>query len=142
MSKVGIDSFLLDCHTNDNLAEIEAAYGVKGFAVVIRLWQKIYSEKGYYCEWSDRSPLLFLAKWFGGNSEVDLKLINDVVSIAIKNGIFDKEIYGKYSVLTSEGIQNRYFDVVKRRNEVEVIEEYLLIDVENQNVCKKSISVV
>lgn len=141
MSKVGIDSFLLDCHTNDNLAEIEAAFGIKGFAVVIRIWQKIYSEKGYYCEWSERSPLLFLAKWFGGNSEVDLKLINDVVLTALGNGIFDKKLYDEYSILTSEGIQNRYFDVVKRRNEVEVIEEYLLINLENHNVYKKSISV-
>lgn len=56
MAKVGIESFLLDCHTNDNMAEIEAAYGIKGFAVIVKLWQKIYSDKGYYCEWIERSP--------------------------------------------------------------------------------------
>ena len=42
MAKVGLESFLLNCHTNDNLAEIEAIYGIKGFAVIVRLWQKIY----------------------------------------------------------------------------------------------------
>lgn len=51
VAKIGIPSFLLDCHTNDNMSEIEAEYRLKGFAVVVRLWQKIYSEKGYYCEW-------------------------------------------------------------------------------------------
>ena len=142
MAKKGIDSFLMNCHTNENLSEIEAAYGIKGFAIIVRLWQKIYSEKGYYCEWSERSPLLFLANWFGGNSGVDLNLIKEVVSTALKNGIFDKELYEKYDILTSDGIQKRYFDVVIRRSEIEVIEENLLVSVANfnGNVSKNNIS--
>lgn len=129
MAKVGIDSFLLDCHTNDNISEIEAEYGVKGFAVVVRLWQKIYCEKGYYCEWAERSPLLFLSNWFGGNSGVTVSLINGIVSRCLKNGIFDTEMYENYSILTSARIQKQYFDVVKRREEVLVKKEYLLVSV-------------
>lgn len=129
MAKVGIDSFLLDCHTNDNISEIEAEYGVKGFAVVVRLWQKIYSEKGYYCEWVERSPLLFLSNWFGGNSGVTVSLITDIVKRCLKNGMFDAGMYEKYSVLTSARIQKQYFDVVKRREEILVKKEYLLISV-------------
>lgn len=142
MAKEGIDSFLLDCHTNENLSELEASFGIKGFAVIVRLWQKIYSEKGYYCEWIERSPLLFLANWFGGNSGVDLNLIKEVIATALRIGIFNQELYDKYSVLTSEGIQRRYFDVVKRRSELTIIEEYLLVSVDNLrgNVNKKSIS--
>ena len=132
--KEGLESFLLNCHTNDNLAEIEAIYGIKGFAVVVRLWQKIYSEKGYYCEWTERSPLLFLAKWFGGNSGVDINLINEVVKTALQNGLFNKSLYDRYHILTSDGIQKRYFDVAKRRKEVEVIQEYLLVSVANLEV--------
>ena len=143
MAKEGIDSFLLNCHTNENLSEIEAAYGIKGFAVIVRLWQKIYSEKGYYCEWTERSPLLFLSTWFGGGSGVELNLINEVVGTALRNGIFDADLYDKYHILTSDGIQTRYFEVVKRRASVEVIDEYLLVSVDNLrgNVCRKSISV-
>ena len=151
MAKVGIESFLLDCHTNDNMAEIEAAYGIKGFAVIVKLWQKIYSDKGYYCEWIERSPLLFLSQWFGGNSGVDLNLINQVVNHAIKIGIFNESMFSKYAILTSERIQRQYFDVVKRRTEIEVIDEYLLVSVANfkgnvniigKNVCKNSTSKV
>lgn len=158
MAKVGIESFLLDCHTNDNMAEIEAAYGIKGFAVIVKLWQKIYSDKGYYCEWIERSPLLFLSQWFGGNSGVDLNLINQVVYHAIKIGIFNESMFSKYAILTSERIQRQYFDVVKRRTEIEVIDEYLLVSVANfkgnvniigknvcrnkENVCKNSTSKV
>ena len=142
MAKEGIDSFLLDCHTNENLSEIEASFGIKGFAVIVRLWQKIYSEKGYYCEWIERSPLLFLANWFGGNSGVDLNLIKEVIATALRIGIFEQELYEKYSILTSEGIQRRYFDVVKRRTELTIVEEYLLVSVDNLrgNICKISIS--
>ena len=143
MAKEGIDSFLLDCHTNDNISEIEAEFGVKGFAVIVRLWQKIYSEKGYYCEWIERSPLLFLSNWFGGNSGVTVNLINEIVNRCLENGIFSKQIYEKYSVLTSERIQKQYFDVVKRREAVPVIEEYLLVSVDKikGNVYRNSISV-
>lgn len=143
MAKEGIDCFLLDCHTNDNISEIEAEFGVKGFAVIVRLWQKIYSEKGYYCEWIERSPLLFLSNWFGGNSGVTVNLINEIVNRCLENGIFNKQIFEKYSVLTSERIQKQYFDVVKRRETIPVNEEYLLVSVDKikGNVNKKSIYV-
>lgn len=129
MAKEGIPSFLLDCRTNDNISEIEAEYGVKGFAVVVRLWQKIYAEKGYYCEWIERSPLLFLSNWFGGNSGVTVSLINEIVNRCLKNGIFDAGMYENYSILTSARIQEQYFGAVKRREEILVQKEYLLISV-------------
>lgn len=131
MAKAGMNSFLLDCHTNDNISEIEAEYGVKGFAVVVRLWQKIYAEKGYYCEWIERSPLLFLSNWFGGNSGVTLSLIENIVNRCLKNGIFDAGMHENYSILTSARIQKQYFDYVKRRGMVPVKKEYLLVSVAN-----------
>lgn len=130
MAKEGIPSFLLDCRTNDNISEIEAEYGVKGFAVVVRLWQKIYAEKGYYCEWIERSPLLFLSNWFGGNSGVAVSLINEIVNRCLKNGIFDAKMYEDYSILTSARIQEQYFDAVKRRKEILVKKQYLLVSVD------------
>ena len=130
MAKEGIPSFLLDCRTNDNISEIEAEYGVKGFAVVIRLWQKIYAEKGYYCEWIERSPLLFLSNWFGGNSGVTVGLINEIVKRCLNNGIFDAKMYKDYSILTSARIQDQYFDTVKRRKEILVKKQYLLVSVD------------
>ncbi len=145
MAKIGIDSFLLDCRTNDNISEIEAEFGVKGFAVVVRLWQKIYSEKGYYCEWIERSPLLFLSNWFGGGSGVTASLITNIVKRCLQNGVFDAGMYEKYSILTSARIQKQYFDVAKRREEILVKKEYLLVSAEKfkgityeneKNVCR------
>ena len=130
VAMTGINSFLLDCRTNDNISEIEGDFGLKGFAVVVRLWQKIYSEKGYYCEWAGRSPVLFLSNWFGGNSGATVDLINEIVSRCLSNGIFDAGMYEKYSILTSARIQSQYFDVVKRREHIPVKKEYLLVSVD------------
>lgn len=127
MAKTGMDSFLLDCRTDDSMAELEAMYGIKGFAIIIRLLQKIYSENGYYCEWTERSPVLFLATWFGGGSGVDVNIIREVVNAAVKLGIFSTEMYDKYKILTSEEIQSKYFEVAKRRTQIEVENAYLLL---------------
>jgi A/G-specific adenine glycosylase len=54
-------------------------------------------------------------------------------------------MFNEYAILTSERIQRQYFDVVKRRTEIEVIDEYLLVSVANfkgnvniieKNVCR------
>ena len=41
--------------------------------------------------------------------------------------MFDKEKFLKYNILTSAGIQKRYFEIVKRRKEIELRGEYLCI---------------
>lgn len=133
MAKEGIGSFLLDCRLDDDLSELEAEYGLKGFAIIVRIWQKIHAEKGYYCEWKERSPFLFLSNWFGGNSGVDIGLINEVINKAIKIGIFNESLFDKYSILTSELIQERYLCAAKRWKKVELVKEYLLLNVGNFN---------
>ena len=49
------------------------------------------------------------------------------MSAAIRRSLFDEEIYRKYGVLTSRGIQKRYFEIVARRRNVEVEQRYLLV---------------
>ena len=49
------------------------------------------------------------------------------VSCSPKKQRFSQELYDKYNILTSPGIQERYFEAVIRRKKVEVKKEYLLI---------------
>lgn len=119
--KSGIDYFPLDTTLDVKFDLIEAEFGLTGFAVVVKLFQKIYGEQGYYCEWTEEVALLFSRKCGGGN------VVSEIVSAAIKRGIFDKDMYDKYSILTSKGIQQRYFEAVNRRVCVKVKSEYLLI---------------
>ena len=50
--KEGVDYFSLDCYMDDKIKMIQAEFGLKGFAIVVKLWQTIYREHGYYCEWN------------------------------------------------------------------------------------------
>lgn len=52
MSNGGVKYFPSDVYLDDKFELIEAEFGLIGFAVVVKLYQKIYSI-GYYCEWND-----------------------------------------------------------------------------------------
>ncbi len=120
----GIPYFPLDVHLDDKFELIEAEFGLKGFAIVVKLLQKIYGGQGYYCEWTKDVKLLF-AKVINTNDN----LVSQIVEASIKRGIFDKTLFEKYSILTSKGIQIRYFEAVSRRKKVDAIKQYLLFEV-------------
>lgn len=145
MAKSGLDYFPLACTFDDRIQLIEAEFGNTGFAIVVKLFQKIYGECGYYSEWNDEVALLFSRK-VCGISQGD-HVVSEVVKAALKRGIFSKELFEKYGILSSPGIQKRYFEAAKRRAEIEVERRYLLIDVtkiktlvyiNEKNVCKNS----
>lgn len=139
--KDGIDYFPLNTELDTKFELIEAQFGLTGFAVIVKLLQKIYGGDGYYCEWTNEIALLFTHKL--GFSE-DRKVVSDIVNAAIKRGIFDKDMFEKYHILTSKGIQKRYFEAVNRRKCFNVKTEYLLINVakKHDNVDNNSVNVV
>ena len=136
----GIPYFPLDVCPDDKLDLIEAEFGLKGFAVIVKLYQKIFGGLGYYCEWTNDVGMRFSRIVCEGYT-----LVSEIVSAAIRRGIFDNDLYEKYGVLTSAEIQEKYFKAVSRRKQVNVKSEYLLIKVDqlsgnvnilSENVCK------
>lgn len=123
----GIDyfPFNVDFFDDDKLALIESEFGLKGSIIAIRLLCKIYKE-GYYYQWGDDECLLFARKAGAG---IVPSLVGQVVNGLVKRSFFNKELFDSFKILTSRGIQSRYFDAVKRRQHVEVKREYLLVDV-------------
>ena len=138
--KVGLDYFELDCHFDDDVKLVQAEYGLKAFAVIVKLWQKIYGERGYYCEWNEDVLLLFMSE--NGMTCDNKNLISGIISACIRRNLFSGALFKKYGILTSSGVQKRYLKAVSRRERVELIKEYLLISVgrDNKNVVIKSIS--
>ena len=119
----GIEYFSLDVYLDDKFALIEAEFGLTGFAVVVKLFQKIYGQRGYYCEWNEDVALLFSRQnGVGGN------VVSEIIKSALKRGIFDKNLYDKFGILTSKGIQKRYLEATKRRLKVDIKSQYLLIN--------------
>ena len=124
MAKSGIDYFPLDVTLNAKFELIEAEFGLTGFGVIVRLLQEIYGKAGYYIEWTEEVALLFARKVGLGGS-----VVSEIIEASIRRGMFDKEKYDKYHVLTSKGIQERYFEAVSRRKTLEVDYNILLVDV-------------
>lgn len=124
MAKSGIDYFPLDVTLNAKFELIEAEFGLTGFGVVVHLLQEIYGKSGYYIEWTEEVALLFARKVGLGGS-----VVSEIIEASIRRGMFDKEKYDKYHVLTSKGIQERYFEAVSRRKTLEVDYNILLVDV-------------
>lgn len=138
--KEGLDFFYLVCNQGDKLNLIEAEFGITGFAVVVKLLQKIYGEKGYYCKWDDDVALLFadrVCRMQGGG------VVSEIVKCALRREFFDEGMFKKYGILTSASIQEYYFEAAKRRTSVKVHEEYLLLsDAEipkNVNIIQKNV---
>ena len=118
----------------DSLEFIESEFGLKGFAVVIKLWQKILGgSEGYYINWNDKVCSLFAKKL-----NVSKGLVFEIVNLAIKEEIFSSALYNDYGILTSAFIQNAYRVYAKRRGDSEIEKSYLLIpDTQNQSNASK-----
>lgn len=126
--KQGLDYFPLDVNVDNKIEILESEYGILGFGFIVRLFQKIYAN-GYYLEWNQYSAIL-LKKEIGMSKEK----IDEFIKFCLEINIFDKKLYSQYSILTSRGIQKRYFTVCKRRKEIEIIKEYLLVKPEDYGV--------
>lgn len=121
-TRPGIVYFPLDVCSDTKLKLIEAEFGLNGFALVVKLWQKIYAEGGYYCEFDEEVALLFANEnHVGGNA------VSEILRASFKRGIFDGAMYNKYNILTSHGIQVRYLEATVRRSQVEIENRYLLL---------------
>lgn len=123
-TKQGITYFPLDCELDSKHKMYRLELGAAGYGILIELWQMIYSNDGYYIESSDDVFLLIKS---GINA--DINLVNDCINVALKRGIFDKNLFDSYKILTSKAIQKRFFDAAKRKKKVSVVSDYLLIDV-------------
>jgi hypothetical protein len=126
MSKQGLEYFSLDVDffQDEKIQFISSRFGMKGELAAVRLLCKIYRQ-GYYTDWNNDIALLF-AKSVGDGCPHTF--VNDVVNELLKRGFFDESIFERFSILTSHGIQKRYFTALERRKKIEARPELLLIN--------------
>ena len=122
--KTGLDYFPLDVNIDDNIELIEAEHGIEGFAILIKLWQKIYAN-GYYIEWNEDMSLLFSRK-----INASVNMINDVINSCFKRNLFNKKMYFEHGILTSKGIQKRFITACSssRRKNITFEKAYVLVE--------------
>ena len=132
--------FDIDFFSDEKIEFLSARLGLKGEAIAIRLLCKIY-RNGYFLQWGDDESLLF-AKRVGDGCQNTL--VNDVVNELVKRGFLDESIFNRFKILTSKGIQVRFFEACERRKKIEVFEDILLVEVtnmENVNIISLDVNI-
>lgn len=122
--KEGLNYFPLDVELDDKFELVEAEHGLIGFAITIKLLQKIYKE-GYYYKWTEREQLLFARR-----INVDINSLSALINDCLKWDLFSQSLFEEYQILTSCGIQKRYIDAIKRRKEATFTKEYVLVSLD------------
>ena len=138
---MGLDYFPMnvDFFEDDKIELIEAEFGIKGSILAVKLLCKIYKE-GYFYKWGEDECLLFSKK---AGAEFVPGFVKEVVNGLVRRCFFDKGCFDSFGILTSSGIQRRYFEATKRRKRIDVNPDFLLIDVSDfknvyingKNVC-------
>ena len=122
--KDGIDYMQLNVYISSEWRLLIAEHGHKALSVLFLLHQMIYAEKGYYTEWDDDRALLIALS----AGDLNVADIQKVVQSAVAKGIFHREIFERYKVLTSVEIQNHYMRVVRRRKTILNNAQYVISD--------------
>lgn len=123
-SAVGLKRIQLgvDFDEDKRLRLLQAECGLVGLAVIIKLLCKIYGG-GYFTEWTEVERILFAS-----DNRMELSELDHVIERAMRWGLFSADAYGLYEVLTSEEIQEHYLESTKRRQRLELVGDYLLVD--------------
>lgn len=108
--KQGLDYFPLDVDFFQDLKirKIIRVYGDSATSILICILCMIYKDNGYYIKWDEDTAFII--------SEIlnsDEEKISLVVSKAIEIDFFNKEVFLKFSILTSRAIQKRFQLIVK-----------------------------
>ncbi|MCR5440231.1 MAG: DUF4373 domain-containing protein [Selenomonas sp.] len=131
--KTGLDYFPLDTDIaeDEKVLYLEAETGLAGFALYVKLLSTIY-RNSYYMMWTETQLSIYSRRFF-----VDKNTLSTVVSVCNNIGLFDKNLFEKYGILTSHGIQTRYLLALERRSSVSMVEEFCLLDREKIAKSKK-----
>lgn len=134
--KEGLDYFPFDVDffSDIKIRRLALACGSSSASVIICLLCNIYQDKGYYIEWNKDLPFL-IADAVG----VSEGTASEIITKAIQVGLFDREVFDKHKVLTSEGIQQRYMTATERRKKTHWKKEYLVGALKEQVIGAKNI---
>lgn len=125
-AKQGLDYYPndVDIHDDDKIALISSEFSAIGEAILWRLFCRIY-KNGYYYSWGGDERLLF-CRWSGGIFVPNQ--IDEVIKGCLRRSVFDERVFKMFGVLTSRGIQKRYLQATQERKEIEIIEDYWLLE--------------
>ena len=111
--KTGLDYFPFDVDffNDEKIEAISGEFGIKGEIVAIKLLAAIY-RNGYFIEWSEMLQMKMLKTL----PSISKDLLVEIVQRLVRWNFFDEGLFNSDNVLTSRGIQRRYFEAMKRNS--------------------------
>lgn len=133
--KQGIDYFPVDVGflQDIKIRKITRACGISAIPILLSLLISIFRDEGYYVGWDDEMSFL-IADSVGVSEGAVIETVNKAVQV----DFFNANMFNAYGILTSAGIQRRFFKAVERRKEVYYDARFLLI---SENVSNNPINV-
>jgi len=95
--------------------------GAIGLAVLISVWQMIYSNEGYYVTNNKDLHLLIKKK-----IDIDVNEVSDCINVCLERNVFNQELHNSHNILTSKAIQKRFFEAAKKKKSVVVVVDYII----------------
>lgn len=123
--KTGLDYFPLDIDIfqDEKTVAIAGEFGLQGEMAIIKLLCAIY-RNGYFAEWNELMKFKLLTQLPGVAAET----LEQIVARLAKWEFFDKDLFESHSILTSRGIQRRYFEATRSRRHPNDGLPWLLVD--------------
>lgn len=129
--KDGVDYFPKDTdfYSDDKVRLLRAEFGAKGMYILDYLLCDIYGKNGYFTKW-DKNRCFLVSD--GAGCGCSPEYISEFVSGCCRCSFFDERVLNVFGVLTSAGIQRRYIRMFNSRDEIQMIEEYWLLNVNDK----------
>ena len=109
-TKQGLDYFPFDVDFFQDLKirKIIRSHGSSAPSILMCVLCLIYKENGYYIKWDEDTSFVI--------SEIlncEEETVSHIIEKAIDVGFFNKDLYDKYTILTSNAIQKRFLLITK-----------------------------
>lgn len=103
------------------------AQGWQGFSIYFYLCQMAYKFDGYFYKWSYDDSTTTARRMGGG---IRSEAVKATVNTCFRAGLFHKRLFEEHGILTSKGIQRRYYAVIRSRRVKTVNPTFWLLDAE------------
>ena len=129
--KQGLDYFTknVNFYQDIKIRKLIRHKGIQAVSVYEILLCQIYAV-GYYLDWDDDLPFII-----SEISDLQEDYIDNTIHYMLSIGLLDQDLYDKHHILTSHGIQERFFDfcnVAKRKVSDDI--PYLLVNLNEKTV--------
>lgn len=112
-----------DIFSNDKIKQLRASHPGIGIETLLYIWTRIYKTEGYFVHWNKKQHK---------NAALDLNIdrgrLTEIILTCLEEQIFDRAVFEKYQVLTSDNIQEFTILASKHRDAARIVKDWAVFD--------------